>query len=142
MNDFGIQVSIKTPNDTLINVRGVDPTDFDVNLSHALEKAEEIQAAEAAFKKLAPRSGPDGVALLQEKLGAVVVGEYDEPQAPPIAGAYAPTHCDRCKESPACSTCGRACILTPKSVRNGQWYVHDCPSGDKSHKGKWCNEPK
>lgn len=135
MDAYGIQVSIKTANDTMINVRGEDLTEFDVNLAHALEKVEEIHAAEAAFKRLPPQ----GLDLLKDKLGAEPIGEYDTAAGPP-PGGFQQTHCDRCKESPTCKNCGRACVIPPKQVK--EWFVHDCPSGDRSHKGAWCNLPK
>lgn len=155
MDGFDLQASFKTKNDTLINVRGDSPEDFDQNLSHAVSVVEKIHAAEAAFKGLAPQTMEDGVALLQTTLGAQVIGEYETPpasydqgpppgwaappQAPP---AYQQTHCDRCKTSPTCKTCNRPATVAPRSVKNGQYWIHDCPSGDRDHKGSWCNLPK
>lgn len=143
MDGFGIQVSIKTLNDTLINVRGDDPDEFDMNLSHVLEKVEDIHAAEAAFKGTAPQGLPDAVTMLETTLGAVKIDEYTTPPAPPATvSTYAQTHCDRCKTSPVCPTCNRPCSTVPKSLKNGQYYKHECPSGDRDHKTVWCNEPK
>lgn len=140
MAGVGIQTSFKTHGDTLVNVQGDDPTEWDLNLSHVLENAEKIRAAEAAFRPAPTPAAPppDGVALLQEKLGAQVVNEY--PASPPAA--YQQTHCDRCKTAPTCKTCNVGANIVPRSIKNGQYWIHDCPSGDRDHKGSWCNLPK
>lgn len=140
MPGVGIQVSLKIGSH-LVNIQGDDPTEFDMNLSHVVDKAGDIRAAEAALK------GTDGVTLLQEGLGAVPLGEVDgppwePPPSTPAAPAYQQTHCGRCKIAPTCKTCNRPTAVIPRSVKNGQWYIHDCPSGEKDHKGSWCNEPK
>lgn len=157
LDGFALQVSIKTPHGTLVNVRGDDATEFDMNLSHALEKVEQIHAAEAAYLGLSPKTTEEGVALLQTAFpGSTVISDTTAPPpweqpAPPVSAGWPPasppqgyqqTHCDRCKQAPVCKTCQRPCNLFPKSVKDGQWHVHDCPSGDRSHKGAWCNLPK
>lgn len=143
MDGYGIQVSIKTTNDTMINVRGDDPTEFDMNLSHAVEKIDEIRAAEAAFKSIAATQPADAVTMLETTLGAVKVDEYTTPPAQPATvSTYAQTHCDRCKTSPVCPTCNRPCNIVPLSLKGGQYWKHECPSGSRDHKTVWCNLPK
>lgn len=147
LDGFGIQASFKTRNDTLINVRGDLPEEFDLHLSHVLEKVEQIHAAEAALKGEAPQSNQDAAALIQATMpGTAVIAEHE---APPGAGpaAQSPqqfqqTHCQRCMQSPTCKTCQRPAKVVPRSVKNGQYYIHDCPSGERDHKGSWCNLPK
>ena len=155
MDGFGIQVSFKTPNDTLVNVRGSDPTEFDLHLSHAVEKVEQIHAAEAAFKGLAPQDLQQAAATVQAVMpGTTVVGDQPAPgpiaqipqqvaqQYAPVQQAYQQTHCQRCMQSPVCKTCQMPAQIVPRSIKDGQYYIHDCPSGSRDHKGSWCNVPK
>lgn len=160
MDGFGIQVSIKTPGDSLINIRGESPEEFDQHLSHVVEKMDEIKAAETAFKTPALT----GLALIERELGGQVVEEYNTPpagawphpgspppawQAPPQPAyppapqqGYQQTLCGRCGQAPACKGCGGPCNPVPKSVKGGEYYIHECPqgaNGDRSHKGQWCN---
>lgn len=141
MEGFGIQVSIKTANDTLVNVRGDHAAEFDENLEHVVSAVEKIHAAEAAFKGLAPQTTQDAVALLKTTLGAEVIGEYTTPPGPP-AGGFQQTHCNRCKQTPVCPTCNQLCNVVPLSLKGGQYFKHECPSKSRDHKTVWCNEPK
>lgn len=141
MAGVGIQTSFKTSADTLINVQGDDPNEWDMHLAHVLENAEKIRAAELALKGADQTPPPGGgIAGLQNALGAREINEQEFPQAPPPAGGYQQTTCLRCMQAPVCKNCGRPCNLVPKQVK--EWHVHDCPSGDRSHKGAWCNLPK
>jgi len=165
MDGFGIQVSYKTAGDTLINVRGEDPIDFDRNLDHVVEKFEELLEAEAKIRK--PRE--TGIPLIERELGGKVLGEIDNswpagaqphPAAwqapaqpppgypgstsgPPVQGGFQQTHCERCGKAPTCKGCSGPCNPVPKSVKNGEYYIHECrhpdASRDRSHKGQWCN---
>lgn len=139
MDGYGIQVSFKT-GETLINVRGDDPTEFEINLSTVVEKIDDIRAAEAAFRPAPTPAAPppDGLTQLQQGLGAQVIAEY--PASPPPA--YQQTHCDRCKTSPTCKTCNVGANVVPRSIKDGAYWIHDCPSGSRDHKGTWCNLPK
>jgi hypothetical protein len=141
LDGFGIQVSFKTPNDTLVNVRGSDPTEFDLHLAHAVERVEQIHAAEAAFKGLAPQDLQQAAATVQAVMPGTQVVSPPAPQVPP-QGGYQLTHCGRCMQSPVCKTCQMPAQIVPRSIKDGQYYIHDCPSGSRDHKGSWCNVPK
>lgn len=67
-------------------------------------------------------------------------------QGPPPGWAVsqqpASTHCARCKRVPACETCGQTANPIPKSIKDGAYFLHECPSGNRDHKTIWCNTPK
>lgn len=157
MAEYGIQISIKTREGTLINVRGEDIAQFDDNLSHAVSSAEEIKAAEAAFLNVPPPLS--GQAMIEQGLGGVVIGEIasDWPAAtpgpwPPTQQTYQPgppaaipqqgyqqTLCGRCGKAPICATCSSPLGVVPKSVKNGQYYIHEGSTCGRDHKSFWCN---
>jgi hypothetical protein len=159
MDGFGLQVSMKPGEPVLINVRGQTPGEFDLFWGHLLTKIPEIRRVS---NELAAPAALTGIPLLERELGGRVVEEYDAP-APASVSAYAPqyppqpayqyppatpvpagpvaTYCDRCKKAPTCSECGLPGLIPAKSVKGGQYYVHDCPSGQRGHKGQWCNLP-
>lgn len=162
MDGFGLQVNFKPGEAPLINVRGSTPNEFDLFLNHLLTKIPMIRQVGDA---LASPVLMTGLALVEQDLGGQVVQEYDAPPAPvpsyePAPAAYQPqpvymapppavpavagpvaTYCPRCKRAPVCQQCGHAAKIPAKSVKGGQYWVHDCPSGDRNHKGQWCNEP-
>lgn len=156
--DTGIQANFKI-GDTLVNVYGPNGPEFDANLAHVSARADQISAAERAL-----RGEPNGVELIQQELGGQVVADYPTPppappQWTPQPAAYQPqpvqmaapiaqpvplvnTYCQRCQQAPVCSTCSQPANPIPKSVKNGQYHIHECPTGDRAHKGQWCNPPK
>lgn len=163
MDGYGIQVSVKPNERPMVNVRGSNPADFDAHMDHVIATAGKILLLQQIFDT------PAGVPLIQQELGGRVVEEYPAPPpqpqyadyppqappqwpqapvgqpAPPVAQPTYPmstTYCQRCQKAPVCSTCGRPGVVPPKSVKNGQYYIHECPSGDRDHKGPWCNLPK
>lgn len=155
--DTGIQANIKV-GELLVNVYGPNGPEFDQNLAHVVANAETIKAAERTFKQ----EQPDALDLIQQELGGRVVEEYAAPPAPPQwtpqPAAYQPppvqmaqpfvqpnvvnTYCQRCQQAPVCSTCSQPANPLPKSVKGGQYHIHECPTGDRAHKGQWCNPPK
>lgn len=153
MDGFGIQVSIKTPADSLINIRGAGPEEFDQHLSHVLEKVGEIKAAEAAFKGMVPQDLQAAAELVSAVMpGSQVMAPPDWPTTPPPppAAAYQPpqvpqqgyqqSHCQRCGKAPTCKYCNGPCNPNPRAVK--EYFIHDCaaaPQGDRTHKGQWCN---
>lgn len=150
MDAFVFQVNYKIGDD-LINVRGDHAGELDENLKEVEGLADQIKSTGQALRGAA-RNTAEAVAMIQAGLpGSVVIGTYDGPpqstatyQAP-AAATYRPpvssAYCDTCKTAPVCATCDRPCNAR-KSIKDGKWWVHDCPSGERSHKGIWCNAPK
>lgn len=137
MTDFVLQVNYKIGDD-LINVRGDHAGELDENLKEVEGLADQIRSTGQALRGSA-RNTAEAVAMIQAGLpGSVVVGTYD---GPPPGRAVSNAYCDTCKTAPVCATCDRPCNAR-KSIKDGKWWVHDCPSGERSHKGIWCNAPK
>jgi hypothetical protein len=161
--DTGIQANFKDDGTgTLINVYGATGPEFDQHLAHTVGRAEQIRAAAYALKGL-----PTGIDLVKSDLGGEVIAEYDNP-APPVQPAWQPapvayqpppaqpafpalnapqpnvvsTYCPRCQQAPICKTCNQSANVQAKSVKNGQYWIHECPTGNRDHKGQWCNPPK
>lgn len=154
MDGFGIQVSAKDGDD-MVNVRGATGEEFDANADYVIANADKIRELTAAIKGGKPLTGQ---ALIERDLGGVVIGEVDSWPAP-TAGAWPPpqqtyqpgppaaipqqgyqqTLCGRCGKAPICATCGSGLSVVPKSVKNGQYFIHEGSNCGRDHKSFWCN---
>lgn len=152
MPEFGIQASVKDGDD-MVNVRGADGEEFGANADYVIANADKIRELTAAIKGGKPLTGQQ---LIERDLGGVVVGEIVESWPPPgqwapqgsyqagppaIQQGYQTNLCMRCGKAPTCETCGAPLSPTAKSVKGGQYHVHEgnCP---RDHKTYWCNVPK
>ncbi|WP_157521666.1 hypothetical protein [Herbidospora cretacea] len=156
--DYGIQASLRKGEDPLINVRGANAAEFEENLDFVAGKLEKIKAVAADLNTV-----PTGVGLIEQELGGQTIAEIPTPGYPPAQPQQWPqpqpvwntpvppvaqpapmmsTYCSRCMTAPVCSTCGQGANPSPKSVKNGQYHIHECPTGNRDHKGQWCNPPK
>lgn len=133
MPGVGIQVSAKLPDGTLVNIQGDDPGEIDTHLTWVAENAAGVAATvQALYDAYSPRTVEQGVANVEAQMSV---------QGGPPSQQYQQTVCDRCKTSPICPACGAPAHVQAKSVKDGQYFLHEC-TVNPDHKPKWCNLPK